>query len=102
MTVTNRDDEYHSILLTGKLFACCCQSRIPNRNKLETRRRLPLFGELAPDQCLGSLERRGEAVQAEYLEFKLLLLFLVLNEFEPRFVLGANLWFVGSCHQAWW
>lgn len=58
MILTNCDDEYHSILLTGELFACCCQSRIPNRNKLKPWRWLPLFGELVTDQCLGSLERQ--------------------------------------------
>ena len=49
--LTNRDDEYHGILLARELFARLGEVWISNRNELKPRRRLSVFGEL----CLVSV-----------------------------------------------
>ncbi len=97
---TDRDDKYHGILLAGELFACRCQSWIPNRNKLETRRRLSLVGVLrwvgrsapGPAQAVGGLGcRQFKSTSISNFFFFLSLFWMNSNhDLCPELILGLS------------
>lgn len=94
--MTNRDNEDHGIFLSRKLFASRRQLRFANGNELVTRRWRLVSGDLSTSENNVPPSMSSPL----YLEFKLLLLVLVLDEFEVGVMLRLHPTDCRLCNQS--